>query len=67
MTGRTAKRADSLNEQIRHQFGSQIMSRFIRAIPQLSSVPGSDDRFDGLLARLEGAEHGPDVGTRPSR
>jgi len=46
----------SLPDEIRRQFGSPAMMRFVRSLPVLGEPPDTDDQFSALLSALERAE-----------
>lgn len=47
---------DGLPDEIRRQFGTPAMTRFLRAIPAIGETPDMDDRFAELLSQLDHAE-----------
>ena len=56
MTRKNGERPESLCEEIRRQFGSPVIKRYLGALPPFRFEPGVPDRFADLLAELDRAE-----------
>ena len=63
MHTRISHTAGSLPDEIRRQFGSPAMMRFVRSLPVLGEPPDTDDQFSALLSALERVE-APRTGDR---
>ena len=58
MNDRVPDTPGRLPMEIRRQFGSPAMMRFVRSLPSFGEPPGTDDRFAALLDELDRAESG---------
>jgi hypothetical protein len=55
-TSQTIDRPDPLADEIRRQFGSTALTRYLSSLPAFSIDPGVPDRMRELLADLQKAE-----------
>ena len=56
MSHQTAERPDPLAEDIRRQFGSTAVRRYLSSLPAFGVDPGVPDRLRDLLADLKQVE-----------
>jgi hypothetical protein len=56
MTRDNSDRREGLAANIRHQFGSEATTRFLRTLPAFRTETDIPDRFRELLDRLDGME-----------